>query len=325
MGSDYKGEILPEVADWMERYLVFRLAKCHPRLLGWQGEEKTRANLEGSLKGELRWLGDQSVLEGYAKHCPVEGASPEEYGIHFLRLEDRGALLAGIQFYGLDLKRAFVHVSAMDFELDASGVADLGRLLADEFKVFRPKWFRIWIDAADSPLGDLPGAWVDSYFLAGQLGEIQTSDPPRESSRVSLVAEPELESFAAYEECFREFHKLHPGTEQWLEVCDREAIEGCAKAGANFRVHVDGDPAGWMAAKQDESGPLNGWQVVEELLETRYRGQKLGAAMQRAMLDTLPARDLIWGTIDPRNAPSVATARRVGREVVAGYLFFQFS
>lgn len=79
-----------------------------------------------------------------------------------------------------------------------------------------------------------------------------------------------------------------------------------------------------MAGRVDDSGPLSGWQVVDELFETRFRGRGLAAAMQRAFLDTLPAKDLVWGTIDTRNAPSLATARRVGREIVAGYLFLPF-
>lgn len=325
MNSDHAGVIPSEVEEWIERYITFRLTRCHPRLLEWQGLEKTGANLENSLRGERRWLGDESVLKGYSKGCPVEGASPEEYGIRLLQFDGIGTLLAGIHFYGCDLDRPFIHVSAMDFELDSCGEGELRRLLWNEFGVFRPRWFRIWIDSDDSPLADLAGAWFDGYFLAGQLGAIQASARPSQSERISLVAEPGLDSFAEYEECYREFHKLHPGTEAWLEVSDRDAIETCAKAGANFRVRVDDEPGGWMAGKLDDSGPLSGWQVVEESLETRFRGQGLAAAMQRAFLDTLPGEDLVWGTIDTRNAASLRTARRVGREIVCGYLFLPFA
>jgi hypothetical protein len=41
------------------------------------------------------------------------------------------------------------------------------------------------------------------------------------------------------------------------------------------------------------------------------------------LLDLLPARpgDVLWGTIDPRNAPSLRNALSIGRVPVGGYVW----
>ncbi len=310
-----------EVEGWIGRWLSFRLTQCHPRILEWQGEEKTRANLETSIYGELARLGDEEIQRKYAEACPVEGASPGDYGIRFLELEGVGSLLAGIHFYGLDLARPFVHVSAFDFELNADHASLLQSLIRREFSVFSPVQFRIWVDSEHSFAAGFPGAELDNWFLAGALRDIQKSGLPVNSSRISLVADPALDSYSALVKCHRDYLKDNPGMEAWLESPDRKLMEASAKDGKYYRVHIDGEPAGWIAGKTDDSGPLSGWQVLALFLEPRFRGQGFAPAMQRAFLDTLPAEDLIWGTIDVRNAASLATARRVGREIVCGYLF----
>lgn len=313
--------ISDELEKWIGLWLSFRLTQCHPRILAWQGEEETRARLETSIYGELTRLGDDEIQRKYAAACPVEGASPGEYGIRFLELEGVGSLLAGIHFYGGDLARPFVHVSAFDFELNAGRVRLLESLIRREFSVFGPVQFRIWVDSEDSPAAGIPGAELDQWFLAGALRDIHKSELPANSSRISLVADPALDSYSAFEKCYGDYLAENPGMEGWLAPADRKLMEASAKEGKNYRVHIDDEPAGWIAGKRDDSGPLSGWQISDELLEPRFRGQGFAPAMQLAFLDTLPAEDLIWGTIDVRNAASLATARRVGREIVCGYLF----
>jgi RimJ/RimL family protein N-acetyltransferase len=310
-----------ELEKWINHWLSFRLTQCHPRILEWQGEEKTGENLKTSIYGQLARLGDEEIQRKFAAACPVEGASPGEYGIRFLELEGVGSLLAGIHFYGGNLARPFVHVSAFDFELNADRANQLQSLIRREFSVFRPVQFRIWLDSEDSPAAGIPGAELDQWFLVGALSDIQKSGLPANSSRISLVADPELDSYSAFEKCYRDFLAEDPGMEAWLAPADRKLMKASAKEGKNYRVHIEGEPAGWIAGKRDDAGPLSGWQISDELLESRFRGQGFAPAMQRAFLDTLPAEDLIWGTIDVRNAASLATARRVGREIVCGYLF----
>ena len=47
------------------------------------------------------------------------------------------------------------------------------------------------------------------------------------------------------------------------------------------------------------------------------RGQGQGPRLQRALLSALPREGLVFGTIHPDNQPSLRTAARVGRRIVA--------
>lgn len=311
--------------DLISDFVSTRVAACHPRLLEWQGAEASCTILDRWLREHVEWLRDEAALENYAKHCPVPGAEVEDYGIRSLRLEGSGNLLAGIHFYGCNIKRPFVHVTATDFELSGKNIRLLSKMLEREFEVFRPDRFRVWIDGENDPLVQLPGADIDNWFLAGSLAAISERAAPDQRSRISLEADPEVDSYGQFTECYAGYHDEQPGTAEWNSAADRDLLEKCAKEDGYFRVHVDGEPAGWIAAGVKEEAMLRGWCMMDELLEPSFRGQGLGAAMQRAFLDALPEREpIIWGTIDPRNEPSIRTAKGVGREIVCGYLFLPF-
>ena len=62
------------------------------------------------------------------------------------------------------------------------------------------------------------------------------------------------------------------------------------------------------------------WHVVESLIFDGSRGRGLAAPMHQAayvQLESAPG-DVIWGTIDPRNGASLATALAVGRVDIGG-------
>ncbi len=310
----------------IEAYVAKRFADCHPKILEWQGHGATRARLECWLKDDIARLQDRAVLENFARHCPVRDATPADYGVRMNQLRGVGTLLAGIHFYDGDTSRPFVNVTATDFELNPETIGAVAELLSREFAVFCPQRFRIWIDSEDEPLVRAPGAEVDQWILAGRRDEIRRRVALDQRARVSLVPDPDLASHSEFERCYREFNEQHPGTEAWNSAVGRDILERCARDGGSFRVHIDGEPGGWIAAWLSGEGPCSDRTMADELLEAEHRGKGLAAAMQRMFLEALPdGEELIWGTIDPRNAASLGTARRVGREIVCGYLFLPFT
>lgn len=307
----------------MDAWIDMRLSQCHPRILEWQGAAQTRVFLESSLRKSIAQLRDQAALTRYATACPVEGAVPSDYGIRVLELNGAGTILAGIHFFGTDVRRPFANITAADFEIDPDSLPLLRELLGREFAVFRPQRFRIEIDTEDACLESSPGAEIDQWILAGRRSEIHERRSPAQSERVSLLADPKLESFDAFDFAYRQFLDLSPGTEEWLSLPGREEVTNCASEGAFFRVCIDGEPGGWIAACRNSVGMLSGWVMQNELLQAAHHGHGLAAAMQRAFIEALPGdeNELVWGTIDARNLASLGTARRVGREVVGGFLF----
>jgi len=89
----------------------------------------------------------------------------------------------------------------------------------------------------------------------------------------------------------------------------------------NTRVIAEG-PNGWAGVVLSEPGSIDRFagEVMQELfVAPEDRGVGLGAAMQRLLIDSLEDEDDLIGTILATNAPSLATARRCGRTIVATY------
>lgn len=307
---------------WLPGCLDTRVADLHPAIRRWHSVRTARSNWDQVLRAEVALFARPGVLEKYAAACPVAGAVPADYGIRLLPCPGSGRVLAGIHFYGLDSSRPFVHVSGADFEIGPASVERLAHLVREVFATFRPGRMRVWVDGGDPPLRQLPGTEVDQWVIAGHRGEFGKKALPARSGQVSLVRDPGIGSFDHFEGCFRAFLDGHPGRASWLQPAGRSDLEECEEAGGYFRVCIEGEPGGWIAARPGRIGPLTGWEMVEEFIEDRFRGQGFAAAMQRAFLEALPGEDqVVFGTIDARNGASLATARRVGRELIGGYLF----
>lgn len=91
----------------------------------------------------------------------------------------------------------------------------------------------------------------------------------------------------------------------------------CAQKNAFFRVFIDEQLAGFIAARPEHYRAWTGWNIVEELLHPTFRRKGYAAAMQQAFIKKLaPALGTaVFGTINARNTPSLKTALRVGRQV----------
>ncbi len=77
-----------------------------------------------------------------------------------------------------------------------------------------------------------------------------------------------------------------------------------------------------MAARSHSLRGITGWEIVEEILGTDYRGKGLGVAMQRLFVSGLDPRQgvLVMGEIADGNLPSLRTAQRAGRKDVGGWV-----
>lgn len=111
---------------------------------------------------------------------------------------------------------------------------------------------------------------------------------------------------ADYVETYEAFFIDHPEWRGRLQVEDRESLLECARADARYRVQVDGQSTGFIAARPGSYGTLRGREMVDEILTTPYRGQNLAPAFQRRFLEQLDVtrEPVVWGTIEDENLPA---------------------
>lgn len=228
-------------------------------------------------------------------------------------------IIAGIRFFGMDLKRPFVEIAGIGRPVQSDAERDeISAELARAFAVFKPLHWRVF-QASHLPyqFADCDG---DKRVLAGLLSEMGAAAKPNHWERVTLRRAQNLEFYPRYESALQELYRARP----WLpDVCRIESLEDMREYLAHnevFEVLIDGEWAGLTIASRSERFGLRGWYMIEVTLQQRWHGQGLAVALQRHLAAQLidEGRDCLFGTIGAVNIPMLKTAERVGRIDLGG-------
>jgi hypothetical protein len=264
--------------------------------------------VERRLFAHLEAAADTSRAQELRDLCPVAGATVDDYRPRVVSFADGGRALVHPRFRGGDPAWAFVQWSAADFAL--VGVDDLRRRAAtvlQAYRALRPRCLRIWLRAEG---WQPPGEEMGHRLVAAPLANLAVRPNP------AVARIPAIEMHTAYVEEYRTYLRHHPEAKAWTHVENLESLQACEL----FALRDGGRAAGVVALRREATAWFDGWCVVESLMYESYRGRGLAAPMHRAAYALLPAApdDFVWGTIDPANRASLATARSLGRNVLGG-------
>ncbi|MBK7758715.1 MAG: hypothetical protein IPI35_20425 [Deltaproteobacteria bacterium] len=215
---------------------------------------------------------------------------------------------------------AFLELAALDGPVDTACLEEL--IEEARRHPLAPRALRVEV------AGQLPSersASADLRIIVGHTRDLVARPAP--STPLRLEQARDTSGYARYAEAFRAFvaADARVGPELWLpdEATFRELVDG----GHAYDAHVDGQWAGFIAARAETFIGNDGWIVHEELLDAPFRGRGLAPALQRALVERLHEGrpGLVHGTIHFKNAASLATAKRVGRIDVGGYFFLELT
>lgn len=255
------------------------------------------------LKEQHDKCNDEAFGQRFAASCPVPGLMAEAY--QHRRFEVGGeTLLAGIRFKGGDLAQPFVDLLAWTGAPSPQWIPATTR----EFSSFNPLAVRFcWSQDTEPPW---PGE-VDQYVYAGRArGAVhQWIMPARDCSW--------------FDDFRRRFDEWQNTSRLGTEVRPAEADEfkACLDDGHVVVASCDGTFLGVAACRRQSERAFVGWSIVEEFVVPQAQGRGLGTALQRGLMQCLPADELVWGTIHHKNMPSRKTAARCGRQAVETWWF----
>ncbi len=292
--------------------------------IDWHGAEIVAPRAAAWLEVQLARCDDRAWAETFARHCPVPGAAVDDYLQRIVPVQGGHALI-GIRMRGGDVAHPFVDVLLTAGEVELGAVVRAA--LADR-AVFAPTIARVRSSDLAPPRGAGLVAEVDQWFLAAPLSAVS---PP--VAELRLVPIEDVDGAVAF---------VRAGLEAWSEQrgwlrgrvtpIDRASLIACRDAGAALWVVVDGARAGVICADRSVDREWAGWCVNEELIGTAHAGRRLAASAQGALAQQLRepcARDeaepVLFGTIDGRNAPSLAAAERAGRRRVGAWWWLRSS
>ncbi len=285
--------------------------------------------IRASLQAELAEIVEERMdapdwAQAYAEHCPVAGASSNDYLLRELDLGDPGRLLAGIHFLGRVERKAFVNIEARTVSL--KGRDDVRRVvdaLRSEFSSLRPTWVRFFQPeglAEPSILELLPESRVDMNLVAGRILELE--QPVAANLRLELVTGDPRSLVDIVGAWYADLHARHPQLRQRLAPSTEGQLASCADEGTLFEARLDGERVGVIGVCRERRRGMEGWRVVEEVVARPYRRLGLAMAMQRGVLARLDAGadDVLFGTVAHENIASLRTALGVGRSVVGRWV-----
>jgi len=311
-------------------YVRFEAAHQHPRIAAWLSPEAIAENLRAELGEELALRTEPAQAERYRRHCPVAGVAADAYMLRELDLGADGKAMAGIHFVGMDVRRPFVGVFARTQPLATpAALARLARRLRDELAAFQPERWRLWSTQADTAVERAPRARVGMFVVAGRLGELRARPPRPVPIAVALRPCRAAHVYAEYLEVFERFFDAHPRWRGRIQVETEERLAEAEAGGVLRRALVDGAHAGFFAAVPARERALTGFVMLEEILDTPFRGKGLAPTLQRMLLDDLAERSadpsaVVFGHIEHDNTPSLRTALAVGRHEVYRTVYLPF-
>jgi len=315
----------------LDQYVRFEAEHVHPRIAGWVSPDVIRERLCAELSSEIEQRTELGDAERYRQRCAVQGVHCSEYMLREIDLGDDGRLLAGIHFLGMDVRLPFVGVLARTRALEGpAAIERVTRRLWREFARFQPQRWRVWPSSADSALELTPGTEVDMFVLAGRLDDLRARPVREVTTSVALDACDAGEIHAEYLATFERFFAAHPQWRGRIQIESEERLRQAQTLGVLARALVDGRSAGFFAAVPAAERALTGFVMLEEILDTPFRGRGLAPTLQRMLFDHLAQRGadpraIVFGHIAHSNAASLRSAQAVGRQEVYRTVFLPFA
>ena len=261
-------------------------------------------------------LNDDSKKEERFNHFNIPGTKPNDYSEKLFEINGQEAILAGIRHLGGNPHKPFIAIRA-NHSLDSyRNLSKVASIVQNEFSVFKPAYMSIWVNHQFNLIED--SKWLGEQgqkYLAGRTEHLHLD--MYASNEIQLIRKDLSHYWNWYEKQYQEFHEDHPHLSSLVPMNEFEEMKEAEKDGLLFFAMSKKEPIGIIAGKKEELLGINGVYMIELLLSRAYRGKGLCQEFENKFINQLPNDiDLIWGTIDSKNIPSLKVAEKIGRKVV---------
>lgn len=292
-------------------------------LSSWLGPEGANALVFEELQGELNLTTAEEPSAAFSDHFArsTRVDDPTEYLNKIVKLSDGTSCLAGIRFLGGDGTKPFVNITALTRRADEVSPRVLSEVLG-AWHVFAPETVRIAVlppvlAMAERKSTDLDSLFFDQVLVGAPHSTILRAAEPATVLDVYVAPADPTDVWKPY---IREMALLMREP-FWRSVTRpelREDIEDAARAGLVFEArdrHTDEWCGIFALNSSNRFDPRRALRVQDLLVAAKFRGNGLGAFMQRKALQRVSSKGnpIVFGTIAWRDQASWRTALRVGR------------
>ncbi len=299
------------------RLLDGAIQHIHPDVRAWDTTGRLEHALAAEIDQDLERVEDPAFAEQFRDAVPIPGRSAADFRFQRFDLEGR-AIIASIGFVGLNPDRPFVRIARMSDPVTSDDERDrLTAALAEPFEAFGPDRVRFGQPAhAAYQFGESPG---DMRLVGGPVARMRALDVPQ-TNRVLLERATDTGWYDRYTAIYDSVHTERPWLTDVAQPESEEDMRSYVAEGLLFEIQIDGAFAGITGASAGSRDGLHGFNVVEIVIGTEFRGQHLGPAIQHHLAKSMPNEPgaCLFGTIGADNRPALRAAIDAGRTDLAG-------
>lgn len=267
------------------------------------------------LDREVSRVDDPEFARGFSDHIELPGVTASDYNHRLLRTA-AGDLLGGIRFYGRDISRPFIEVVGHGFtDLDA-----LSACVRAEWAEFTPRFLR---------LHARPGAVSGPKVLLDKSIHVaRYRDTVKPRCALTLAPfDSAADAAAMVAARYAALAADAPHLRRNLAPASADELAGLHEAGRLRAARLGGTTVGLLAVAPGAISWIDGDEIMEEVVDVRFAGRGLAAAMQGAWAHSVvaDADRLLIGSIDRHNIASRRSAERAGRPAVLESVFVDLS
>jgi len=142
---------------------------------------------------------------------------------------------------------------------------------------------------------------------------MKNTPPFDQEAAITLTAPKDDSYFDWYTAGYKDFHNRFPDLEPYVSVNTKDDMELSRKEDLLRIVEINKQPIGLISAMRDTFLGQDSIYFLEIFIENAYTGKGLAKCIQRKFVAEVAKQEIIWGTIDYKNKPSLKTALSTGR------------
>lgn len=265
---------------------------------------KAIAAISKEIETEYAELNSEKVKASRAKHFNIPGAEKEHYAEYLISLSGEKKIICGIRHLGEQKDEAFVSILT-NFKTTKDGLLEIYHSsLSKYFKLFEPKKLRYYTSQK------VEGNQIRNIYLTQNAHTIKENIQFDLEKDITLINPNNENYYHTYVEEYEKFHQQNPGLKNNVQCNDLQLMESSRKDGLLRQLSFKGQIIGLIAGLKDNFLGQQSIYFIEILVNEGWKRKGFAKAMQRKFVNEIcEDNEIIWGTIDIDNKPSIMTAK----------------
>lgn len=260
--------------------------------------------LDEEIRSSFLDLNSNETKEKRHKRFNIAGAKPDDYEEHYLEIGQKQQVICGIRHMNLDVNSPFINLRC-NFLLESNHqLLEIYEIIKDRFKVFMPKFLCFH----SSNLRDVDR--IGSIYMAATVEDVVSKKPWLYQKDLEFINVENDDYYDWYKTEYEKFHQEREDLAQAVTMNSKAIMDSSKRDGLLYKVYLANKQIGLIAGERAEFMLKRGLYFNDIVIKSEHKGKGLAKAMQKKFIEMHENNfDLVFGTIDFSNKPSLNTAK----------------